>query len=140
MRSMQPGLSRREFLVAAAGAAAAVAAGPPAQKTVAAIVTEYPPPSHANVIVRRILPGYSPNNQRVEPRTRIVSMYTDQIAAKDMSRDLAVKHGFKIYPTVAEAVQVGGDKLAVDAVLLVGEHGKYPLNDRGQTLYPRYEL
>jgi hypothetical protein len=143
MRSNQPNLNRREFLAAAAAGAAAataVAAEPSTKKTVAAVVTEYRPLSHADVIVGRILDGYSPNNQRVEPRTRIVSMYTDQIAAKDMSRDLSAKHGFKIYPTVAEALQVGGDKLAVDAVLLVGEHGKYPTNDRGQTLYPRYEL
>ena len=34
----------------------------------------------------------------------------------------------------------GGSKLAVDGVVLVGEHGKYPRNERGQTRYPRYEF
>ncbi|MBM3748276.1 MAG: hypothetical protein FJW34_21030 [Acidobacteria bacterium] len=77
---------------------------------------------------------------RVEPRARIVSMYTDQVAPKDMSRDLAARHGYKIYPTVAEALTLGGDRLAVDAVLLIGEHGDYPLNERGQKMYPRHEL
>ena len=43
---------------------------------------------------------------RVEPNTRIVSMYTDQIAPKDMSRDMAARHGFPIYPTVAEALSL----------------------------------
>jgi hypothetical protein len=57
-----------------------------------------------------------------------------------MSRELSAKHGFKIYPTIAEAICLGGDKLAVDAVLFVGEHGNYPTNDRGQKLYPRHEL
>src|SRR5262249_37830832 len=86
------------------------------------------------------LEGYSPDGVRVEPRTRIVSMYTDQIAPKDMSRDLAAKHGFKIYPTVAGALTLGGGELAVDAVLLIGEHGAYPTNEKGQKLYPRFEL
>ncbi len=46
----------------------------------------------------------------------------------------------KIYPTIAEALTLGGSKLAVDGVLLIGEHGKYPRNERRQTLYPRYEF
>jgi hypothetical protein len=128
-------LTRRGFLT---GAAAAVAAGQ--RPRVAAIVTEYRYRSHADVIVGSMLEGYSPEGIRQPPRTRIVSMYTDQIAPKDMSRDLAARHGFKIYPTVAEALTLGGGGLAVDAVLLIGEHGNYPTNERGQKLYPRYEL
>ena len=128
-------LNRREFLLAPPLALAGAD-----KPKVAAIVTEYRPRSHADVIVGRILEGYSPEGVRVEPRTRIVSMYTDQIAEKDMSRDLAARHGYKIYPTVAEALTLGGDRLAVDAVLLIGEHGNYPTNERGQKLYPRYEL
>ncbi len=31
-------------------------------------------------------------------------------------------------------------KLAVEGVLLIGEHGNYPLNDNGQILYPRLEM
>ncbi len=30
--------------------------------------------------------------------------------------------------------------MAVDAVLIIGEHGNYPRNDKGQILYPRYEF
>jgi hypothetical protein len=37
-------------------------------------------------------------------------------------------------------LRCGGDELAVDAVLLIGEHGDYPKNEYGQTQYPRYEL
>ena len=43
-------------------------------------------------------------------------------------------------PDGTEALTLGGDDLAVDAVCFVGEHGNYPANDRGQKLYPRYEL
>jgi hypothetical protein len=67
-------------------------------------------------------------------------MYTDQVPANDMSRALSARHGFRICPTVRDALTMGGQKLAVDAVLLIGEHGDYPVNDRGQKLYPRYEL
>jgi hypothetical protein len=35
---------------------------------------------------------------------------------------------------------LGGNKLAVDGVLLIAEHGDYPYNERGQKLYPRYEM
>jgi len=132
-------LSRRSFL--ASGAAALAAASPDnTKKTVAAIITEYRHRSHADVICGRILEGYSPDNRRVEPRTRIVSMYTDQVPKNDMSRDLSAKHGFKIYPTIREALTLRGGKLAVDAVLLVGEHGQYPTNEKGQKLYPRFDL
>ena len=34
----------------------------------------------------------------------------------------------------------GRSKLAVDGVLIIGEHGKYPRNSKGQTLYPRYQF
>ena len=28
----------------------------------------------------------------------------------------------------------------MDAVLIIGEHGNYPRNEKGQMLYPRYEF
>jgi len=35
---------------------------------------------------------------------------------------------------------LGGNQLDVDGVLLIAEHGDYPLNEQGQMLYPRYEF
>ena len=107
---------------------------------VAAIVTEYRHWSHADVIVGRLLGGNSAHGVWQAPRTRVVSLYTDQVPANDMSRDLAARHGFRIFPTIREALCAGGTKLAVDAIVLVGEHGNYPSNDLGQHLYPRSEL
>jgi len=70
----------------------------------------------------------------------VVSAYVDQTPDNDLSRKRAAEFGFTIYPTVAEALRCGGGKLAVDAVLLIGEHGNYPVNEIGQKQYPRYEL
>lgn len=130
-------ITRRHF----AGALASPLLAAPRKKTVAAIVTEYRHWSHADVVVGRLLGGNSANNVYHEPRTHVVSMYTDQVPANtDMSRDLAARFGFKIYPTIREALTLGGDKLAVDAVCFVGEHGNYPDNELGQKMYPRHEL
>lgn len=107
---------------------------------VAAIVTEYRHWSHADVIVGRLLGGNSANGAWHAPRTRVVSLYTDQVPANDMSRDLAARHGFRVGATVREALCEDGRSLSVDAIVLVGEHGNYPFNDAGQHLYPRSEL
>jgi hypothetical protein len=70
----------------------------------------------------------------------VVSLYVDQIPKGDLSRQRAGEFGFTIYPSISTALRRGGDRLAVDAVLIIGEHGGYPRNDLGQTLYPRYEF
>jgi hypothetical protein len=106
------------------------------KKKVAAIVTEYRHNSHADVIVGKILEGYHQDGGP-GPNLRLVSMYVDQFPPKDMSRDLAKKHGFTISETIEGALTLGGKQLAVDGVLCIGEHGKYPTNARGQLLYPR---
>ena len=46
----------------------------------------------------------------------------------------------KLYPTIEEALTLGGSRLAVDGVVIIAEHGRYPKNESGQTLYPRYEF
>src|SRR5882762_7823268 len=71
---------------------------------------------------------------------KILSLYVDQKPEGDLSEARAREFGFKVYPTIAEALRCGGDKLAVDAVLLIGEHGKYPRNEFNQIQYPRYEF
>ncbi len=111
-----------------------------APKRIATIITEYRYNSHADVIVGRLLEGYDYEGRRISPLTRVVSMYTDQVPGNDISRPMAARHGVKIWPTVRDALTLGSGKLAVDGVVLVGEHGNYPHNEKGQHLYPRYEL
>ena len=76
----------------------------------------------------------------INRRFEVVSAYVDQFPDGDLSRGRAGEFGFKIYPTIAEALRAGGDRLAVDAVLVIGEHGDYPNNELGQKHYPRYEF
>ena len=107
----------------------------------AAIVTTCFKYSHAQHIVDRFLDGYGWNGTHHYPPMDLVSLYVDQVGANDLSRERAARHpGMKIYPTIAEALTAGGDKLAVDGVVMVGEHGNYPRNEKGQTKYPRCEF
>ena len=107
------------------------------QPRVAAIVTEYRPRSHADVLVTKLLEGYTLFWTPVRPRVEVVSLYTDQVTENDISREIAGRHGVPIYPTIREALTCGGSDVAVDGVVLVGEHGTYPHNEKGQRLYPR---
>jgi hypothetical protein len=137
-------LSRREFLGAAsllAGCAASPSLAPSSgrPRRVAAIQTCYYIRSHAYHISGRFVHGYPVNGVHHQPEHRLVRMYNDQYPGNDLSRDLAKKKGFEISNTVAEAL--GGEKgLDVDAVLLIAEHGNYPMNEIGQQLYPRHKL
>ena len=138
-----------------------------AKPRVAAIVTEYRPRSHADVIVSKLLADYTQPAPRppVEldfhdtarqltetprptdsfgrlkpPRVEVVSIYTDQVPENDISREWAARSGVPIFDTIWEALTLGGESLAVDGVIIIGEHGDYPLNARGQKEYPRRRL
>ncbi|MFO0903444.1 MAG: hypothetical protein U0939_10610 [Pirellulales bacterium] len=111
-----------------------------ARKKLAVVTTEWRYRSHAWHMAERFLAGYPVEGQWHRPPFDVVSAYVDQKPENDLSADRAREFGFKIYPTVAEALRCGGEELCVDAVLLIGEHGDYPLSDLRQTKYPRYEM
>jgi hypothetical protein len=106
------------------------------KKKVAAIVTEYRKWSHADVIIGKILEGFHYDGG-AGPNMQVASMYVDQFPDSDMSRNLAKRYGFTIHDSIEKALTLGTGQLAVDGVLNIGEHGKYPLNAKGQILYPR---
>ena len=108
---------------------------------IAAVVNIYDMRSHAQHFVDRFLWGYGWNGRHHQPPIDVVALYVDQVPDIDLSRGRAkIFPKLKIYPTIAEALTRGGEKLAVDGVLLIGEHGIYPRNEKGQILYPRYEF
>ena len=112
----------------------------PTGQKLALITTIWGWRSHANHMGERFLNGYPLNGKWHRPEIEVVSAYVDQRSEGDLSRQRAQKHGFQIYPTIAETLRLGSDRMGVDAVLLIAEHGDYPTNQKGQKLYPRYEF
>ena len=114
---------------------------PPSRPRLAAIVTEYRKFSHAEHIVDRFLFGYGWEGRHHKPDMDVVSLYVDQKPTGDLSRSRAQEFPkMRLARTIADALCGGGRTLDVDGVLLIGEHGTYPRNEKGQTLYPRYEF
>ena len=73
----------------------------------------------------------------MESPCEVVSFYADQQAPAAMTTDeVSRQYKIPVYRTIAEALTIGGKELAVDAVLLIGEHGEYPYNRLGQHEYP----
>ena len=118
-----------------------VANHPAAQrKRLAVVTTEWRFHSHAWHMAERFLVGYPVGGHWHRPPFDVVAAYVDQKPDNDLSRKRSEEFGFPIYPTIAETLRCGGEKLAVDGVLIIGEHGNYPKSEYEQTKYPRYEF
>ncbi len=155
MKSTQTTAGRRRFLGAlSAGAAtwgaAACGAGPLIRSAagavsagrkprVAFIGTEVRTHSHAQHFLDRHAMGYTWQGRWQEPRVEIVSVYIDQSPERDLTDERVRRYGLNRVPTLEDALTLGGSKLAVDGVIVIGEHGDYPVNEKGQRRYPRYE-
>lgn len=111
-----------------------------ARKRLAIITTVWRYLSHAQHMGDRFLVGYPWQGRWHKPEMDVVALYVDQKGDDDQSAARAKEFGCKVYPTIAEALRCGGDKLAVDGILIIGEHGDYPVNAKGQIQYPRYEF
>ena len=140
-------LSRRSFLgtvgagiIGAGQLASAIEPVVATRKRLAVLTTEWKYHTHAWHMPERFLHGYPIKGHWHRPPLDIVAAYVDQQPDGDLSRSRADEFGFKIYPTIAETLRCGGDRLAVDAVLIIGEHGTYPKSEFEQTKYPRYEF
>ena len=136
-------INRRTFIGALGGSLAATSLPWGCSKhgkRLAMVTTEWRFWSHAWHMGERFLVGYPMEGRWHHSPIKLVSAYVDQQPENDLSRARAQEFGFPIYPSIAEALRCGGDKLDVDVVLLIGEHGRYPVNELGQTLYPRYEF
>lgn len=140
-------LSRRQFLQTVAASSALPYCLPAAgyadagdRKKLAIVCTVWWMQSHAQHMGDRFLTGYPWQGRWHQPPLDVVSVYVDQKPDNDLSAQRAREFGFTVYPTIAETLCSGGSQLAVDAVLVIGEHGDYPLSPIGQKKYPRYEF
>ncbi len=135
-------MTRRDWLagVAACGAmsqrALAASAKSVKMKSVAAVVSIYEPITHSDVLIGKILEGWKQDGA-TGPALKLSSLYVDQVSDQDLSRKMAAKYNVPIFDSIEKAVTVGTDRIPVDGVISIGEHGDYPLNDKGQQLYPR---
>ncbi len=135
--------TRRSFLLSAAAAVASgAAASEPAvrRKKVALVCTEVFRLSHAQHFLDRLALGYNWGGQWLAPEVDLVAIYVDHFQKNDLARARSKKYGIPIFPSIADALTMGTGKLAVDGVVIIGEHGDYPRNEKGQVLYPRYEF
>jgi hypothetical protein len=153
--------SRRKFLAQAAGLTLAAGlpgpagadAPPPAgfraqppkpahdsRTPIAVVGTVYRALSHTYHIAGRFIQGYAHDGAFHVPKQYVHSLYVDQTPENDLSREIGREFDIRVTRSIADALLDGDGKLAVEGVLLIGEHGNYPRNDRGQILYPRYEF
>ena len=58
----------------------------------------------------------------------------------DLSEARAKQFGFRLCDNIQQALRVGGDRLAVDAILTILEDDDYPRNDKGQILLPAFDF
>lgn len=109
---------------------------------IAVLATIFRHYSHADVILSR---WQNPKERDHEwnwkgGTMKIASLFVDQKFENDMSVDYCQKHDIPMFSSIREALTLGTDKLAVDAVLIIAEHGSYRTTKWQQIEYPRAEF
>ncbi len=118
----------------------ACSASPQSSKPkIAFIGTDVYEHSHAQHFLDRFAMGWAQGGTWNEPRVEMASVYIDQFNERDIGRERIKKYNLNQTASIEEALCLGGSRLAVDGVIVIGEHGQYPRNDKGQKLYPRYK-
>src|SRR5204863_3610679 len=128
-------LNRRKFLASAAAAAlggtipqeasaeqpsaAGFRARPPkpekdGRKPIAVICTVYRPLSHAYHIAGRFIRGYPRDGRLHVPGHYVRSLCVDQVPDNDLSREVGREFDIHVTRSIADALTLGGDKLAVE--------------------------
>jgi hypothetical protein len=144
-RLMGMSLHRRDFIAGSMAGGLllglnARAASAAQVKKIAFIGTEMRTLAHSQHFFDRLTMGYNWAGEWKRPRVQVASLYLDQRPRGDLSAARAKRFGVKVTTTIADALTLGGSQLAVDGVVIIAEQGKYPKNEKGQTLYPRYEF
>ncbi|MGV3686926.1 MAG: hypothetical protein ACO1NS_14965 [Daejeonella sp.] len=96
--------------------------------------------SHADWLVNKLIDGYWWQGAYVPSRVEVVSLYLHQHDTSLLGQKVAKAKGIQVYRTASEALTLGTKELAVDGVVIVGEHGDYPTDLKGHWLLPRWWL
>src|SRR6186713_2979790 len=80
------------------------------------------PGSHADWIIDKLMDGYWWQGAHTPSRVDVVSVYIHQFETSLLGQRVCKAKNIPIYKTVGEAVKLGGSELAVDGVVIVGEH------------------
>lgn len=128
--------TRRDFCKTAITAVAGLslpasfsAASPARGRRIAAIVVTYGLRTHADNLVTRILEGYWINERFYPPPFEVASVFVlhpPKDNRGDLSKRLSESYGFRLSETIADALTLGTDELAVDGVVIVSEDGYTP--------------
>lgn len=122
-------------------AAGAVSQAQVKRPRIACVVTYWAAPgSHADWIITKLMDGYWWKGAHTPSRVDVVSAYIHQLPESGLGQKVCKAKNVAIYDTVKDALTLGGKDLAVDGVVLVGEHGIYHTNLMGQKYYPRWWL
>ena len=134
-----PLVTRRALLGTTGLAAAAFAQAPQKRPRIACCVSFWGGPgSHADWIICKLMDGYWWQGAHMAPRVDVVSVYIHQLDTSGLGQKVCKAKNIPIYKSVGEAVTLGGKELAVDGVVIVGEHGNYPTDLKGHWLLPRW--
>ena len=106
---------------------------------IACLVTFWGAPgSHADWIITKLMDGYWWQGAHTPSRVDVVSVYIHQFETSVLGQKICKAKGIPIHKTVSEALTLGGADLAVDGIVIVGEHGNYPTDLKGHWLLPRW--
>ena len=141
---MKSQLDRRSFLGAGSLLGLSLAQSGLAQSTsrrkrIAFLGTEVRTHSHAQHFLDRHAMGYTFGGKWQVPQFDIASVYIDQHPEGDLAPGRIERYKLNAFSSIEEALTLGTSKLAVDGVVIIAEHGKYPDNELGQRRYPRYD-
>ena len=107
---------------------------------VAVLATVWFEGCHTDVIVPPIVEGWTLDGVDEQTDLEVVSMYLEQIGCvqgDDLGLPFLERHGIRRALSIGEALVDEAGELAVDGVIIIGEHGDYELNEHGQQVYPR---
>jgi len=123
----------------AGNAAGAVPQTTQARPRIACLATFWAAPnSHADWIITKLMDGYWWQGAHTPSRIDVASVYIHQLDTSLLGQKICKAKQIPIYNTAGEALTLGSKDLAVDGVVIVGEHGNYPTDLKGHWLLPRW--